>query len=164
MSILIKTIRRVLLAPLVSILLFEEWGWKPLALLFAKLAKLPMWAGLERMITHLPPGAALLAFGVPVASLIPVKLLALYLFAQGHAVSGLMLLIAAKVLGTAVAARLFELTKPALMRMHWFARVYVPFKHWKDHLLAQVRQSAVWRELRKIKSRIKNIWSGNTDP
>ena len=95
-----KIIRSLLLAPLVLVLLFEEWGWKPLALLFAKLAKLPMWAGLERMIIHLPPGAALLAFGVPVASLIPVKLLALYLFAQGHAVSGLVLLIAAKVLGT----------------------------------------------------------------
>ena len=164
MSILVKTIRRVLLAPLVLILLFEEWGWKPLALLFAKLAKLSLWARLEGTILHLPPWAALLVFGVPVASLIPVKLLALYLFAQGHAVSGLMLVIAAKVLGTAVAARLFELTQPALMRMPWFARVYVPFKHWKDHLLAQVRQSELWHGVHKMKSRIKNMWLGNAEP
>lgn len=164
MSALLKKIRRLLLAPLVLVLLFEEWGWTPLARAFARLARLPLWARLESAIKHLPPWAALLVFGVPVASLVPVKLLAIYLFAQGHAVAGLTLVIAAKVLGTAMAARLFELTEPALMRLPWFARIYLPFKKWKNQLLAQVRQSALWRVVRLAKVQVRKFWSSNTKP
>ena len=114
-----KILRSILLAPALVLLLFEEWGWEPLARLFARLAKLPLWAKLESAITRLPPWAALLAFGIPVVSLIPIKLLALYLFSQGYAVVGLVLIISAKIAGTAIAARLFQLTEPALMRLAW---------------------------------------------
>ena len=153
-----KILRIILLAPVLLVLLFEEWGWEPLARFFARLAKLPLWAKLETAIKALPPWAALLVFGIPVIALIPVKLLALYLFSQGHAVLGLTLVIAAKITGTAVAARLFQLTEPALMRMAWFARIYTPWKAWKDRILTQVRQSAPWRAVRETKARIKIIW------
>ena len=153
-----KILRIILLAPVLLVLLFEEWGWEPLARFFARLAKLPLWAKLESAIKALPPWAALLVFGIPVIALIPVKLLALYLFSQGHAVLGLTLVISAKITGTAVAARLFQLTEPALMRMAWFARIYTPWKAWKDRILTQVRQSAPWRSVRETKARIKIIW------
>jgi hypothetical protein len=163
-----KILRRLLLAPVLLVLLFEEWGWEPLARVFAKLARLPLWARLERRIKALPPWAALLAFGVPFVTLIPVKVLALYLFSQGHAAMGLTLVIAAKVAGTAVAARLFQLTEPALMRLGWFARLYTPWKRWKDGVLTQVRQSAPWRAVRRAKAQIKDkfsqIWAGSTKP
>ena len=152
-----QILRNILLAPVLLVLLFEEWGWEPLARVFARLAKLPLWARLEGFISGLPPWAALLAFGVPVASLVPVKLLALYLFSQGHAALGLGLIIAAKVTGTAIAARLFQLTQPALMRLAWFARIYTPWKAWKDRVLAQVRNSAPWRAVRSIKARIRTM-------
>ena len=159
LTLLKKILRTVLLAPIGLVLLFEEWGWEPLARAFAKLANLPLWARLEAAIKRLPPWAALLAFGVPVVSLVPIKLLALYLFSQGHMASGLALVIAAKITGTAIAARLFQLTEPALMRLGWFARIYLPFKRWKDNLLAQIRQSAVWRMVRVLKVRIRRAWS-----
>ena len=159
-----KILRSILLAPALVLLLFEEWGWEPLARLFARLAKLPLWAKLESAITRLPPWAALLAFGIPVVSLIPIKLLALYLFSQGYAVVGLVLIISAKIAGTAIAARLFQLTEPALMRLAWFARVYTPWKAWKNRLLAQVRESAPWRAVRQIKARIRSLWSGRKNP
>ena len=152
-----KILRNILLAPMLLVLLFEEWGWEPLARAFARLAKLPFWARLEGFITRLPPWAALLVFGVPVATLVPIKLLALYLFSQGHAALGLALVIAAKVTGTAIAARLFQLTQPALMRMAWFARIYTPWKAWKDRVLTQVRQSALWHAVRQIKARMKRL-------
>lgn len=159
-----KILRIILLAPVLLVLLFEEWGWEPLARFFAQLAKLPLWAKLESAIKALPPWAALLVFGIPVIALIPVKLLALYLFGQGHAVLGLTLVIAAKITGTAVAARLFQLTEPALMRMAWFARIYIPWKAWKDRMLTQARQSAPWRAVREAKARIKiicaKLWAG----
>lgn len=156
-------LRRILLAPVLLVLLFEEWGWAPLARAFAKLGRLPLWAKLEGLATRLPPWAALLAFGVPVLTLIPIKLLALYLFSQGHMATGLTLVIAAKISGTALAARLFQLTEPALMRLAWFARLYRPWKRWKDRMLAQVRDSAAWRSVRQLKRQLRamaqKVWA-----
>ena len=162
LTLLKKILRDVLIAPVLLVLLFEEWGWEPLARAFARLTRLPLWARLEGGIKDLPPWAALLAFGLPVVALIPIKLMAFYLFAQGHSAAGLALVIAAKVTGTAVAARLFQLTEPALMRLGWFARIYIPWKAWKDRVLTQVRQSALWRTVRKFKAQIRRLWSDGT--
>lgn len=153
-----RLLRRLLLAPVALALLFEEWGWAPLAALFARLARLPLWAWLERKITRLPPYGALLVFGVPMLALLPVKLVALYLFGLGNAKSGLVVLVVAKLVGTAVMARLFQLTQPALMQLAWFARWYPRWKSWKDGLLAQVRQSAPWRWVRQLKAQWKAWW------
>ena len=154
-----RLLRKVLLAPVVLVLLFEEWGWAPLAALFARLARLPLWAWLERQITRLPPYAALLVFAVPMLALLPVKLLALYLFGHGKTKLGLSLLIGAKLLGTAVMARLFQLTQPALMQLAWFARWYPRWKGWKDRLIEQVHQSAPWRQARQLKAQAKAWWA-----
>ena len=71
---------RLLFMPLLALaLVFEEWGWEPLAALLARLARLPFWAWLERQIRALPRWGAPLVFGVPVLGLLPVKLLGLYL-------------------------------------------------------------------------------------
>ncbi|MBC7611164.1 MAG: hypothetical protein H7228_16610 [Polaromonas sp.] len=158
-----KVIRAILLAPMLLVLLFEEWGWEPLARGFAALGRLPIWAKLELRITQLPPWAALLAFGIPALSLIPIKLLAIYMFGKGQVFLGLSLVIGAKITGTALAARLFQLTHPALMQLRWFARLYVPWKVWKDRMLAQIRASALWRSCSHLKARVKllalRLWS-----
>ena len=158
-----KILRNIALAPVLLVLLFEEWGWEPLAKAFARLGKLPLWARLESLVTRLPPWGALLVFGVPVITLIPIRFLALYLFGQGHMATGLTLVIAAKVTGTAIAARLFQLTEPALMRLAWFARLYMPYKRWKDRMLTQVRSSSVWRAVREFKLRLRlmaqKVWA-----
>ena len=132
---------------LALVLIFEEWGWEPLQRLMARLARLPLWARMEAFITRLPPYAALMVFFVPALCLMPIKLLALYWISRGHAVMGLLVVLAAKMMGTAAVARLFALTQPALMRMPWFARLYSRWKPWKDALIAQVKASATWRAL-----------------
>ena len=134
------------LAPVLALLLiFEEWGWEPLARLMTRLARLPLWARLEAWIARLPPYAALVVFTVPMLLLFPVKLLALYAISQGHALLGLAVVLAAKVLGTAGVARLFTLTQPALMRLAWFARLYARWIPWKDNLIQRFRATAAWR-------------------
>ena len=162
-----KLFRNIALAPVLLVLLFEEWGWEPLARAFARLGQLPLWARLEGLVTGLPPWAALLAFGVPVMALIPIKFLALYLFGQGHMATGLTLVMTTKVAGTALTARLFQLTEPALMRLAWFARLYAPWKRWKDRLLAQVRESAIWRAVHKFKYQMRRmaqkVWTAYKD-
>lgn len=132
---------------LALVLIFEEWGWEPLNRLIGRLARLPLWARMEAFITRLPPYAALMVFFVPALMLLPIKLLALYWISRGHAVMGLLVVLTAKMLGTAAVARLFALTQPALMRMPWFARLYGRWKPWKDALIAQLKASPTWRAM-----------------
>jgi hypothetical protein len=154
-----RLIRQTILAFVAVILLFEEWGWEPLAAVFAKLARLPLLAVVERGITALPPWAAVAIFAVPALALLPVKLLALFLIGRGHAVMGVGVLLTAKVLGTAILARLFTLTQPALMRLGWFARWYPRWKAWKDGVIAQVRCSAPWQAGLRWNARAREQWA-----
>jgi hypothetical protein len=140
------------------LLLFEEWGWEPLAALFARLARLSLWAALERKIRNLPPKGALLVFAVPMLALLPIKLLALYLFGKGQTILGLVLLLSAKIGGTAIMARLFQLTQLALMQLRWFAWWYPRWKAWKDTVLVEVRRSSVWRAVQALKQSVKTWW------
>ena len=157
-----KWIASALRAPvsllLALVLLFEEWGWEPLAALLARLGRLPFLAWVERSIRRLPAWAALGLLLVPMVTLLPIKLLALYLFGSGHAGLGLTLLLGAKVLGTAIVARLFHLTQPTLMQIAWFAYWYPRFKAWKDGWIAHIRASAVWQASRRMKATARAWW------
>ncbi len=140
---------------LALVLLFEEWGWKPLAAVLAWFARFRLVARLEAVIAGLPPYPSLAVFALPSAIIFPVKIGALALMAGGHVVKAGLLLAAAKVVGTALVARIFMLTKPQLMRIAWFARAYDWFVPWKEALFARVRASFAWRYGRMLKSRVK---------
>jgi hypothetical protein len=144
------------------VLLFEEWGWKPLSEALAWLARFPIAARLEAFISRLPPYAALLVFALPTAILLPVKLVAMWLLAQGKVATATATFIAAKVASTALVARIFILTRPSLMRIGWFASAYNRFIPWKDRLFAEIRASWVWRYGRMVKThirlKIKKAW------
>jgi hypothetical protein len=138
------------------ILLFEEWGWRPLSNLVARLARFPLWAKIELWIAGLPPYGALMALGVPSAILVPAKLLGVFLLATGHIVSATIVIIAAKLASTALIARIFLLTKPALMQIPWFVRAYEIFVPWQEALFARIRASWAWRYGRVVKWRAAN--------
>lgn len=148
---------------LAIVIIFEEWGWRPLADLLARLARFAPVASLEAWIGQLTPYPALAVFALPAVLLFPLKLVALALIASGHVIAATLLFIAAKVVGTALLARIFQLTQPALMQLTWFARAYHTFMPWKEALVEQVRASRVWRVGRVIKSRIKKqaaqVWT-----
>jgi hypothetical protein len=159
MSSLRALLRRIFIALFALVLLFEEWGWEPLAAALARLAKLPFFAWLERGIRALPPYVALATFLVPALTLLPVKIAAVYLVANGHGWLGLAVLLAAKVIGTAILARLFTLTQPILMQLAWFARWYPRWKAWKDGVIEEVRRSAAWRAARRLKLSVAQQWA-----
>ena len=137
------------------IVLFEEWGWRPLSDFIARLAKYAPIAAVERWIAGLPPYAALFTIALPTTLLLPLKFVAVWLLANNHFATATLLFLGAKLASTALIARVFILTKPALMRIGWFARVYGWFMPWKDALFAQIRASWVWRYGRMVKTRIK---------
>jgi hypothetical protein len=153
--IVLRWLRRALEALLALLILFEEWGWEPLKRAMAWVARWPPFAWLERRIERLPPYVALAVFMVPMLLLLPVKLAALWLIGRGQALWGLVVIVAAKLAGTALVARLFHLTQPALMRLAWFAAFYARWTAWKDGVLARVRASWVWRESRIVKHRLR---------
>ncbi|HSI53267.1 MAG: hypothetical protein ACAH21_19135 [Ramlibacter sp.] len=152
-------LRHAFTAVVALVLVFEEWGWEPLSALLGRLARLPVWARVERRIAALPPWGALALFALPGLALLPIKLLAVFLIGKGHALSGLVVLLAAKLVGTALLARLFTLTQPALMQLAWFARWYPRWKAWKDRLIAQVHSSRLWRTARVWKLRARQQWA-----
>lgn len=137
------------------LVLFEEWGWRPLSDLLARLAAYRPWAALERWIASLPPYPSLLVFALPTTLLLPLKFVAVWLLARGMVAAATGLFIGAKIVSTALVARLFLLTKPALMRIAWFARAYGWFMPWKERLFDIIRASWVWRYGRLVKARVK---------
>src|SRR5437868_9454281 len=152
-------IRGFFLGILALLLLFEEWGWEALAAAIARLSRLPFFAWLEERIRRLPPYAALATFAAPALLLVPIKLLALYFIAAGHGMLGIAVLVAAKIAGTAIVARLFALTQPTLMRLAWFARWYPRWKAWKDRIIEEVRSSPAWQSARRLKTSAAAHWA-----
>ncbi|RID98851.1 hypothetical protein D3F03_10705 [Simplicispira hankyongi] len=125
------------------------------------LARIGRWPGLrwvEGRVRALPPWAALAAFGVPTLLLLPTKLLALWAIGNGQVLLGTAVVVAAKIIGTAVVARLFTLTQPALMRLAWFATLYLRWIALKTALLARARTSWPWRAARVLRQRMRRWW------
>ena len=143
---------------LALVILFEEWGWEPLQRLLARIGRWPGLRWIERAVRRLPPYAALALFALPTLMLLPVKLGALWLIGQGHVVAGAVVIVTAKVAGTAIVARLFTLTQPALMRLLWFAQLHARWTRWKNALLARPRASRPWRAARVLKYRSRRRW------
>lgn len=144
---------------LALLILFEEWGWEPLQRALAWVGRLPGLRWVEARIRQLPPYGALAIFLLPTLLLLPVKLLALWLIGQGKVLAGTLVIITAKLVGTAIVARLFGLTKDTLMQLAWFARLYTRWTVWKEALLTQVRTSLPWRLGRVLKHRIRQRWN-----
>ena len=146
------------------LVLFEEWGWRPLSNAIARLARFAPIAAVERLIAGLPPYAALVTIALPTALLLPLKFVAVWLLANNHFASATLLFLGAKLASTALIARVFILTKPALMRIAWFERAYNWFVPWKDAVFAQIRASWIWRYSRMLKTRMKiavaRLWVG----
>lgn len=142
------------------VLLFEEWGWERLARILAWIGDLPGLRWIEGRIRALPPYAALGLFIVPMLSLLPLKLLALYWLGKGHTLLGISVIIAAKVGGTAITARLFMLTQATLMQLPWFARWFSQWIRFKDAVLARVKASPAWQQWTRFKARVKRAWRG----
>jgi hypothetical protein len=144
---------------LALIIVFEEWGWRPLADLLGRLARWRPWAAIEALIIRLPPYAALVVFVLPSTLLLPLKFAAIFLVARGQVLLAGLLFLAAKVVATALVARLFMLTQPALMQIGWFKWSYDTVMPWKEALVERVHASWAWRVGRVVKERLRRTTS-----
>ncbi|HEX7440017.1 MAG TPA: hypothetical protein VF319_07940 [Caldimonas sp.] len=143
-----RLLRGILLAVAALVVFIEEFGWRPLSAGLARLARWPPLHRLEARIRRLPPRPALILFLVPALLLFPLKLGALALIHRGRAAAGLALVVAAKVLGTALVGRLFVLLEPQLLQFAGFVRALEWWRATKRRVDAALRGSSLWRRLR----------------
>jgi hypothetical protein len=123
-----RRLLRPVLIPLALVFLFEAWLWERLAPIVAWIvARIPLQAVKLRIaaaIERLPPAATLVVFIVPVLMLLPIKFLGLWMLARGSWFGAIGVLALAKVVSLGVTAFVFDLTRPKLLQLLWFRRLY----------------------------------------
>jgi hypothetical protein len=135
---------------LVAVLfLIEEWLWNRLKQAMALLGRLPGLRRLERWIRALPPAWAAVVFLAPSMLILPIKLFAVTMIMAGHFLSGAGVILAALLAATALFARVFVLTQPALMRVGWFVRLHATVLRWRVWVHCQVEAHPLWRSMRR---------------
>jgi hypothetical protein len=113
---------------LAIVFLIEAWLWDHLEPIVARaVALIPLrafkqWLG-DRVDT-LSPAMTLIVFIVPIIPLFPLKLVGLWLLTHQYWVSAILTIVFAKFLGVGVTAFLFDVTRPKLLQMAWFQRLY----------------------------------------
>ena len=151
-------IKRLLLAPLswlvAIVFLIEEVIWDWTARLMARLGAMRLIHAIETHIAALRPRWALVAFLLPSLILIPAKLIGLHAIAGGHLFIGSGVFILAKLLGMALFSRIFNLTRPALMQLAWFVRLYNAVMYYRNRIHAYLDN---WAAYQRIKQRIKTL-------
>ncbi|HET7888018.1 MAG TPA: hypothetical protein VFL62_17480 [Bradyrhizobium sp.] len=113
---------------LAVIFLIEAWLWDHLEPIVAWfVAKIPLQAfkhWLAERVDTLSPAMTLIVFAVPVIPLFPLKLIGFWLLTHEYWLSAVTTIIFAKLLGVGVTAFVFDVTRPKLLEMGWFERLY----------------------------------------
>jgi hypothetical protein len=113
---------------LAIIFLIEAWLWDHLEPVVARVvAALPLRAfkqWLAERVDSLSPAMTLIVFIVPIIPLFPLKLVGLWLLAHEYWMSAIGTIIFAKFLGVGVTAFIFDVTRPKLLEMAWFEKLY----------------------------------------
>ena len=135
----------------------EEWLWNQLTTFMAWVARAPAFRWLEKKLAALPPYGAMAVFLIPGLLLLPVKLAALYFMTHGHPGRGLAVIIAAKVIGTAIVARIFTVCRPSLLTVRWFRRLYEWIVRVKTRLYTAIKAMPAWATAVRWKNAIKAL-------
>lgn len=147
-------IKRVLTPPFIVlaalVLWFWEWLWEPLERIMARIGAWPVLRLVEGWISRAPRHVALACFFIPGLALLPFKLFGLYCLAHGAPFLGVGTFLAAKVVGTALVARIFALTRAELLKIVWFARLYAAVTRFKSYVFATLHRHPVYLRTRAV--------------
>jgi hypothetical protein len=113
---------------LAIVFLVEAWLWDHLEPIVARaVAAIPLRAfkqWLADRVDTLSPAMTLIVFIVPVLPLFPLKLVGLWLLTHEYWASAVFTILFAKFLGVGVTAFIFDVTRPKLLEMGWFEKLY----------------------------------------
>ena len=144
-----RGLRAVLLGLTALWFFFEEFGWRPLTAWLGRLNRWAPWARLEARVARLPPRPGLCLFLVPVVLLLPVKVMALHLIEAGQPMLGLVVIVIAKLLGTAIGGRLFVLMRRQLMTLKSFARTMAWWRRTRWRVRRALNAWPAWQAMRR---------------
>src|SRR3954467_15922695 len=158
MEFMLRRLLQPLWVLLAVIFLIEAWLWDHLEPIVARIvARIPLRAfkqWLTERVDTLSPAMTLIVFIVPVIPLFPLKLVGLWLLAHEYWISAIATIVFAKLLGVGVAAFVFDVTRPKLLEMAWFEKLY------EFVLMLRAKASAL---IHPIKLRIREILGGAGD-
>jgi hypothetical protein len=159
-----RRITNLLLLPLAAaVVFFEQVLIRWLNVVMAALARWPPVKRLEARLVRLPPYAALLVFGAPSILILPVKLSAVWFVVHGQYSLAVSVVVAAKLVATAMVGRLYWLLRPNLRTIPWFARLDTWFFDWRDRTYAFVRSLPAWQTaaalVRRLRARFAKLVS-----
>jgi hypothetical protein len=113
---------------LAIIFLIEAWLWDHLEPIVARAVAVVPLSTFKRWLADrvdtLSPAMTLIVFVVPIVPLFPLKLVGLYLLTHEYWLSAITTILFAKFLGVGVTAFLFDVTRPKLLQMDWFQKLY----------------------------------------
>jgi hypothetical protein len=118
---------------------------------------LPLFARLGDAIRSLPPYAALVMLLVPLAVLEPLKLFAVYLLAEGHALSGILTLVGSYAAGIVLVERLFAICRDKLLTIRWFAVCYGLVVRVRTAALDWLHSTITWRVGMVVARRLRRV-------
>src|SRR5919202_5057716 len=152
---------------LALVFLFEAWLWESLRPIVAWAVQRIHWdavkARVARWVDPLPPSATLLVFLLPVVLLLPLKFFRLWMLAHGLWLGAMATLLFAKVLSMGVMAFIFEATRPKLLQLAWFSRLYAHVIAWLDKAHALVDpikaelKAFMARRLAPVRHRLRSL-------
>jgi hypothetical protein len=140
---------------LAVVFLIEAWLWDHLEPMVAWIvARIPLhtfkrW--LAERVDTLSPAMSLIVFVVPVIPLFPLKLAGVWLLVHEYWLTAFVTILFAKLVGVGVMAFVFDVTRPKLLEMQWFEKLY-------GFVLALRRKAAALVD--PIKLRISAILAG----
>ena len=141
---------------LAIVFLIEAWLWDHLEpLVAAVVAWLPLRAFKEWLsdrVDSLSPAMTLIVFIVPIIPLFPLKVAGFWLLTHEYWLPAILTIIFAKFLGVGVAAFVFDVTRPKLLEMAWFEKLY--------RFVIDLRAKAL-ALVDPVKARILNTLRGN---
>src|SRR3954452_10791973 len=138
---------------LALIFVIEAWLWEHLRPLVAAVVNVIAWdrlkARLARLVEWLPPWAVLIVFVIPFVVLLPLKFLEVYFLVHREWIGAIVVLVLAKLLGLGVTAFIFDVTRPKLLQMAWFRRLYELALKWlaMAHALIDPIKAAIRRRM-----------------
>ncbi|QJD30494.1 hypothetical protein [Methylococcus geothermalis] len=139
---------------LALLVLFEEWLWDLLTALGQWLSRILHLERFDAWLSQASPKLALMAFVIPLLVVAPLNVGAVVLMVHGAMTAGILLEVVAKLLGTLLVARVFRLTRPALMYFAWFARLYEGIMRILRWAHAMVQESHWYRAALAFKASI----------
>ena len=156
MASMLRRLLQPLWVFLAIIFLIEAWLWDHLEPIVAwVVALIPLRAfkqWLSDRVDTLSPAMTLIVFIVPIIPLFPLKLIGMWLLVHEYWMSALFTILFAKFVGVGITAFVFDVTRPKLLELGWFEKLYESVLAMREKAKALVDP---------IKTRILETLSGN---